>query len=249
MPTIIVCLKCNNGKLTANDNLAAVLALRQFCEQAGLPLLTHAADGAKAEFKAQEMLLATNADKRLIYEHPQYGVKFSCPVWNSTGPFIPTIDMPHLRKTVRNNFCYGTHLLTIGEDWVCHAILMELLKLDDCPLYMRDVYNPEKQDDGAARRLFLPGLLSILVNENGELLNKNFRGFFVLGFVFGASVIVSNISSLSILMVQGSSTRGSLRRLGKSTHVSYPSGSHMFSCASFREHLVCTRVERPSGIS
>jgi hypothetical protein len=61
---------------------------------------------------------------------------------------------------------------------------MTLLKLG-APLYIRDVFNPEKQDDGAARRLFLDGLFAFLVDPAGNLIDLTLEGFFVLSFIFG----------------------------------------------------------------
>ncbi|KAJ6628294.1 hypothetical protein B0H10DRAFT_2209579 [Mycena sp. CBHHK59/15] len=62
---------------------------------------------------------------------------------------------------------------------------MNLQTKPGVPLYVRDVFNPEKQDDGAARRLFVDGLFRFLVDTNGNLIDETFEGFFVLTFIFG----------------------------------------------------------------
>ncbi|KAJ7339826.1 hypothetical protein DFH08DRAFT_657295, partial [Mycena albidolilacea] len=49
----------------------------------------------------------------------------------------------------------------------------------------RDIFNPEKQDDGAARRLFVDDLFSFLVDSEGNTIDPTFDGFFILTFIFG----------------------------------------------------------------
>ncbi|KAJ7102618.1 hypothetical protein B0H15DRAFT_796038 [Mycena belliarum] len=53
------------------------------------------------------------------------------------------------------------------------------------PLYIQNIFNPEKQDDGAARRLFLDTLFAFLVDSSGNIIDPTFEGFFVLSFIFG----------------------------------------------------------------
>ncbi|KAJ7629621.1 hypothetical protein B0H17DRAFT_1218096 [Mycena rosella] len=62
---------------------------------------------------------------------------------------------------------------------------MLLLSKIGVPLFIRDIFNPEKQDDGAARRLFLDTLFDFLVDSDGNIIDVTFEGFFVLTFIFG----------------------------------------------------------------
>jgi hypothetical protein len=48
-----------------------------------------------------------------------------------------------------------------------------------------EIFNPEKQDDGSARRLFLDTLSQFLADSDGNIIDVTFEGFFVLTFVFG----------------------------------------------------------------
>ena len=73
----------------------------------------------------------------------------------------------------------------MGRAYLCHATLVDLLPLSGSPLYVKDVMNPEKQDDGAARRLFIPNVLETVVGDDGELISPSFEGFFILSFIFG----------------------------------------------------------------
>ncbi|KAJ6525331.1 hypothetical protein B0H19DRAFT_853967, partial [Mycena capillaripes] len=48
-----------------------------------------------------------------------------------------------------------------------------------------DIFNPDKQDDGAARRLFTNILFGFLVGSDGDLRHPSLEGFFILTFIFG----------------------------------------------------------------
>jgi hypothetical protein len=185
MPIFMMCLIPNKGNQNATDISTIYLKLRSLCAQAGIKLLATAADGAKAEFNAQRLLEEQPTRSRLEYSNEKYMIKLGCPIFDDTGPLVPVTDPSHARKTARNNFTYGTHLLTLGNSYLCHSVLMELLKIDNCPLYVKDVYNVEKQDDGAARRLFISSIFSLLVDEKGQLVDEKFEGFWVLSFIFG----------------------------------------------------------------
>ncbi|KAJ7446055.1 hypothetical protein FB451DRAFT_1567900 [Mycena latifolia] len=185
MPLFPIALIPNKGRMKAADNCEQHLKLRQLCADSGLKLLASGADGAKAEVNAQLLMMNVETETRLTYENPFYGVHVSCPVYKDTGPHIATTDMDHAKKGVRNNFLYGTHLLIIGILYLCHSVLMLLLSKVGVPLYIRDIFNPEKQDDGAARRLFVDALFEFLVDSDGNIIDLTFEGFFVLSFIFG----------------------------------------------------------------
>ncbi|KAJ7453715.1 hypothetical protein B0H11DRAFT_1635180, partial [Mycena galericulata] len=185
MPVFPVAFIPNQGKMKAQDYCDLHLKLRQLCAEAGMKMLASGADGAKSEVNAQTMMMNVKTKTRLTYENPFYGVHISCPVYEDSGPHISCTDMEHAKKGVRNNFLYGTHLLIIGSLFLCHAVLMTLLTKVGVPLYIRDIFNPEKQDDGAARRLFLAALFEFLVDSDGNIIDPTFEGFFVLTFIFG----------------------------------------------------------------
>ncbi|KAK7040463.1 hypothetical protein R3P38DRAFT_3348893 [Favolaschia claudopus] len=185
MPVFPVAFIPNKGTMTAEDYFQQHSELLKLCGSAGLKLLASAADGARAEFKAQQMMTDVKTGKRLTYTYLRYGIEISCPVYDDTGPHIPCTDLEHCRKGVRNNFLSGTHLLILGCLYLCHAVLMLLLSKAGVPLYIRDIFNPEKQDDGAARRLFVDTLFQFLVDSDGNIIDVTFEGLFVLTFIFG----------------------------------------------------------------
>ncbi|KAJ7170295.1 hypothetical protein C8R43DRAFT_944813 [Mycena crocata] len=57
----------------------------------------------------------------------------------------------------------------MGFIFLCHAVLILLLTLIGCPLYIKDIFNADKQDDGAARQLFTDVLFRFLVKSDGDL--------------------------------------------------------------------------------
>jgi hypothetical protein len=187
MPLFPVAFIPNKGRMTGQDYANLHLKFRKLCGDAGLKLLSSAADAAKSEVNAQNIMMNVKTKTRLIYDNEFYRVHVSCPVYEDTGPHIAFTDVEHGRKSVRNNFLYGTHLLIIGFLYLCHAVLMALLKVAHVPLYIRDIFYPEKQDDGAARRLFVDDLFSFLVDSEGNIIDPTFDGLFVLTFIFGES--------------------------------------------------------------
>ncbi|KAJ7312625.1 hypothetical protein DFH08DRAFT_1044287 [Mycena albidolilacea] len=62
---------------------------------------------------------------------------------------------------------------------------MKVLKIAHISLHIRDIFNPEKQDDGAARRLFVDDLFSFLVDSEGNIIDPTFDGLFIRTFIFG----------------------------------------------------------------
>ncbi|KAJ7246708.1 hypothetical protein C8J57DRAFT_1241344 [Mycena rebaudengoi] len=185
MPVFPVAFVPNQGKMKGTEYRDYHLKLRELCGELGMKLLASGADGAKSEVNAQQLMVNAKTEKHLSYTNEKYGVFLSCSVYPDTGPHICTTDPDHARKTARNNFLYSTHFLIVGFYFICHAILMFLLTLALVPLYIKDIFNPDKQDDGAARRLFANKLFKFLVTSNGELRHPSLEGVFILTFVFG----------------------------------------------------------------
>ncbi|KAJ7857872.1 hypothetical protein B0H13DRAFT_1576838, partial [Mycena leptocephala] len=180
MPLFSVTLVPNQGTMKATNYRDLHLQLRSLCGKGGLKLLVSGADGAKAEVNAQQMMMDANTPERLSYTNEKYGVFMSAPVYPDTGPHISCTDPDHARKTIRNNFLYGTHLLSIGYLFLCHAVLMSLLIITGCVLYVKDIFNPDKQDDGAARRLFINVLFSFVLDSKEDLIHPDFGGLFFI---------------------------------------------------------------------
>ncbi|KAJ7815524.1 hypothetical protein B0H14DRAFT_3476149 [Mycena olivaceomarginata] len=160
MPIFPVVFIPNQGNMKTDDYCEQCLKLWELCTDAGLKLLASAADGAKSEVNADEQwMMKVKTKKRLTYENSVYGIHISCPVYDDTESCFYVLPMSH------------------G--------LMTVLRKVGVPLYIRDIFNPEKQDDGSARRLFLDTLSQFLADSDGNIIDVTFEGFFVLTFIFG----------------------------------------------------------------
>ncbi|KAJ6628383.1 hypothetical protein B0H10DRAFT_2209664 [Mycena sp. CBHHK59/15] len=148
--------------MKATDYRDYHLKLRTLCGEAGMKLLS-GADGTKSEVNAQQLMMNAETEEHLSYTNPTYGVFLSAPIYLDTGPHICTTDPDHARKTSRNNFLYGMHFLIMGID----------------------IFNADKQDDGAARQLFTDILFGFLLDSEGKLKHPSLEGVFILTFVFG----------------------------------------------------------------
>jgi hypothetical protein len=171
--------------------------------QLHLRILSFAADGA-----ASELLAQTYMDKepgelaKLTNTNELYGIKVSCPVYRDTGPCISISDTQHGRKTCRNQPQHGTKTATLGIGHLVNRSLLLLYKTGTAGLVYRDVRDVDKQDDGAARRMFhYTALLATTEGVDGARnVKKEFTGLFVYLFVFGTFVhpVFENSHSLPV---------------------------------------------------
>lgn len=127
----------------------------------------------------------------------------SAPVY-ANGPCIDIQDPPHARKTLRNNEITGTHLIVLGKATITYGDLVELYrrsvlyasKAASCGrtpvriIKARDIFNVDKQDDGAARRAFHAHALFLMTEKKGEetVIAEGFDGLFVMQFVYGKPI-------------------------------------------------------------
>jgi len=126
----------------------------------------------------------------LRYDYPLYGVHLRVPVFK-TGPLISISDPPHGRKTCRNQPQYGTHTASLGIGYVVNHSLVALYDTHSSGLVLRDIHNVDKQDDGAARRVFHHQVLeaaTITEGGSGPKIRDSFHGIFVYLFIFGVSL-------------------------------------------------------------
>ena len=91
--------------------------------------------------------------------------------------------MKHAKKTAKNQIHYRTRLITFGNSTVRYDQLCDLAKKENSGLCIRDVYNVDKQDDGAAFRVFHSRLLG-MCQDNG-VIDPGKLGLFVYLFVLG----------------------------------------------------------------
>ena len=88
-----------------------------------------------------------------------------------------------LKKTARNQLFTGARLLSLGIDTARYDQLYQLAHQDEHTLLKRDVLNVDKQDDGAAYRMFHSNnLLQIIKLEN---ISSDMIGLFIYLFILG----------------------------------------------------------------
>lgn len=156
-------------------------------------LTTMASDSAAAERKGQYITLhdpSIPIHHHLTYQHPSLPFRISIPVY-ATGPLIHLPDPLHALKSLRNALYTGTRFVIVGNHCISFAMIERLYNLPNSGLYARDVYNADRQDDGAARRLFGAKTLQSIVRDDGEF-EGGFKGFAALAVVFGKSSFSSH---------------------------------------------------------
>lgn len=154
-----------------------------------LPVVSFAADGAASEMAAQTLMDREVTDlPPVTFDHPLYGMHLKAPVFRHTGPVVSISDAPHGRKTCRNQPQHGTHTASLGVGHLVNRSLVQLYECKASGLVKRDVEDVDKQDDGAARRVFHQTALwaATEVDEKGEhTIKEGLHGLFVYLFVFG----------------------------------------------------------------
>ena len=187
-PPQVIALIPTDGKDDAAGILEQHLKLLKMAAQLNLPIISFAADGAASELSAQRLMdNQTSELNPLTYDYPSYGIHLRAPVYKVIGPVISISDPPHGRKTCRNQPQHGTHTASLGIGFVVNRSLVDLYKTGTSGLVLRDVENVDKQDDGAARRLFHHTALVATTFEDAGIrkVSGGFEGLFVYLFVLG----------------------------------------------------------------
>lgn len=131
-------------------------------------IVSFGSDGAANEFNVQSILMSTSTTENIIFEDQLYNIKFKCPVFPRIGPVIRVQDAKHGKKSGRNALFFGAKLLTLGTETARYDQILTLSKMSDSVLYMCDVENTDRQDDGAAYRIFCSAFLEQVYDQNGS---------------------------------------------------------------------------------
>jgi len=198
-PPLVISLLPTNGTESATDIHAQQLKLQAMASQLKLPLVSFAADGAAAELLAQFLMdNEQSQEPALTYSYPLYGIHLKAPVFTNTGPLISITDPAHAKKTARNQPQYGTHTASLGAGHLVNRSFIDLLHLFESGLVLRDVENVDKQDDGAARRIFHTNALKAMLNSEDPdkpSIQPGFEGVFAYLFILGASLVFWTLHS------------------------------------------------------
>ena len=188
----MVALLPTKGNDTSETIFVQQKQLLEMARLLKIRVVAMSADGASSEIGAQALMDGekSTGGSPLSYDYPMYGISLRAPVFDITGPLVSVQDPNHARKTCRNQPQHGTHTASLGRGYVVNRSLVALQETEGSGLVRRDVENVDKQDDGAARRLFHEKALSAMVSNSPEdegvpVLKEEFRGLFVYCSIFG----------------------------------------------------------------
>ena len=174
------------GDATAEEISNNLLTIIERTARCNINLVSFGADGAITEMKAQQIVMEhPSASGVLEFKAPLYGIDFKAPIFDNR-PIVRIQDVKHAKKTARNQIHYGTRLLTFGNSTVRYDQLCNLAEKENSALCIRDVYNVDKQDDGAAFRVFHSQLLR-MCQDNG-VIDSDKLGLFVYLFILGKTI-------------------------------------------------------------
>ena len=96
-------------------------------------------------------------------------------------PIITVQDPKHAKKTARNQLHSGARLLVLGNNVILYRHLLTLAQAENHAIYIWDVVNVDKQDDGATYRLFHSDVLEQICQNEQE--NNEMQSLLVYLFV------------------------------------------------------------------
>ncbi|KAH7911457.1 hypothetical protein BJ138DRAFT_1126007 [Hygrophoropsis aurantiaca] len=192
-PPQVVALLPTTGTDDAPEIHSDLMNLLTMASRLNLPVISCAADGAASELSAQAMMDSEASHSvPLTYDYSMYGIHLRAPVFEGTGPLVSLTDPPHARKTCRNQPQHGTHTASLGIGYLVNRSLVDLFRTGKSGMVQRDVEDVDKQDDGAARRVFhYTALLATTVSDaedtdkENRTIRNGFEGLFVYLFIFG----------------------------------------------------------------
>lgn len=155
-----------------------------------LHVVSYGADGTETERKVQQLFVDDAHETKTVtfdhpYKHLHYDpIEFVIPFMR--GPdgtlYAYTIvqDSKHARKTFRNNMFTGARVITLGNGTTAYSDARHILEYPFCPIFRRDIFKLDRQDDLAAARLFSAETLSCVCTNAPDKL-----GLIVYLYIFG----------------------------------------------------------------
>jgi hypothetical protein len=182
---MLIAMIPSKGADTGSEIAKVYRKILQLCRERNIRVIAGISDGAASERQAQKDLMSSSGS-RISYNNKKYGIDISAPDLPGTGPFVAVQDAKHAKKTLRNNLQSGAKTMGLGKYLLNFTLLDKLLGYQNSGLVKGDLYNADKQDDGAAGRLFHSQLLKSMVNEReGFIKDESMVGLFIYLFIFG----------------------------------------------------------------
>ncbi|KAG8757304.1 hypothetical protein FRC11_004663 [Ceratobasidium sp. 423] len=176
VPVFILAVMPISATIKAEDLLAVHNKLIDGLLGQGIAIASYACDGAATERKVISRFLEGARNTRLVnIQHPDPEfppLSITIHLFGSDlRPIIPIQDPKHGAKTIRNNAFSGTRCLTIGNCLVHYLQIAALAQHPQSPLYRRDVFRVDRQNDLAPLRLFSSAFLGHVIRIAKEHTN------------------------------------------------------------------------------
>ena len=219
VPPLVVGVIPNKGDEDGSQIHKLHLEILDMAVQLKIQVISMSSDGAAAERSAQMLMDHERRGKQdpLTYSYLRYGVSLHAPVFDTTGPLVCVQDPNHAMKTCRNQIQHGTHTGALGQAALFNNQLVLLQATGVSGMVRADVVNVDKQDDGAARRLFHEVAITAMTTTDegtGKMSIKDeFLGLFVYTWIFSEPIYYSYSFILNVSHNPGSN-RPSVRSMG-----------------------------------
>jgi hypothetical protein len=162
--------------LTVDDLYKHMMLVLDGLIDAGVCIASVSCDGTVTERQVQHRFTKTctsaeNGAQRYSIPHPNgYSapLNITIPVYRDQ-PIVMLQDSKHMAKTFRNNAFSGARSLVLGNYL---ALFQDFAKLcaNDGPMYKRDFFKLDRQDDNAALRFLSSGSLKHMTEKHPDLL-------------------------------------------------------------------------------
>ncbi|PKY28443.1 hypothetical protein RhiirB3_391046 [Rhizophagus irregularis] len=181
IPPMVIAILPTKGDETAEKIFNILHLVLDFAQQSNINILSIGANGVRSEFNAQTQII-NSAPTHIVFSDPFYNVHFKALIINGK-PIVRVQDPKHAKKTARNQLFTGARLLSLGIGTARYDQLFQLAHQDQHVLLKRDVLNVDKQDDGAAYRMFHSENLAQIIRLG--TIPSDMIGLFIYLFVLG----------------------------------------------------------------
>ncbi|KIY68019.1 hypothetical protein CYLTODRAFT_395984 [Cylindrobasidium torrendii FP15055 ss-10] len=168
MVPIVVAAVAIGNNCTAQQLLPPLLEIVYGLLDHNIDIVSYTCDGAATEQDLQRRFV-DKADRVEVItipsptpNHPNIDITIA---FFKGHPIAILQDSKHLAKTFRNNLFSGARLLVFGNHTAHFFHLMKVVSHSASPLYQRDVFKTDRQDDNAALRTLSAALLDFLVTH------------------------------------------------------------------------------------
>ena len=193
VPPLVIGVIPNKGDEDGSQIHKLHIRILDMAAQLNIQIISMSSDGATAERSAQMRMDRERRGEQapLTYTYLRYGVSLRTPVFDVTGPMVCVQDPNHAMKTCRNQIQHGTHTGALDQASLFNSQLVRLQESGASGMVHADVVNVDKQDDGAARRLFHEVAITSMTTTDEATGNisvkEDFLGLFVYTWTFSES--------------------------------------------------------------